>query len=352
MEITCPDCQFTKSIPADLVPKRTVIANCPKCGCRFRFSVQDGSVEKLPPIETFQDEQEDGANRNEVSLEKKEGAPLQDGVRNFEEAQEGTRKETGDGFTEEQGKKEQEPKDDPLPDDAIIIPSGVEGKKDERGHGADTRQESKRSNVESQPFLIAYAKESQGNPWDRAPGKIGWIASFYQTCLRILFAAPRFFSSLSTRTPFYPPLLFFLIICALEIVFNTFWAMVLRGVMSGSSDPQVIQLLDLIAPHDNFFLTLFLQMALSALKLYLFSGIFFCIFQLLAPKNASFNMIFQVVAYSVAPSLLGIVPLVGTLAGVIWGLACLATGLRTVLHITWGQTIVSFLPFVLLFFAE
>ncbi len=37
MEITCPQCGFTKDIPDDKIPSRAQIATCPKCKHRFKF---------------------------------------------------------------------------------------------------------------------------------------------------------------------------------------------------------------------------------------------------------------------------------------------------------------------------
>ncbi|WP_300909447.1 zinc-ribbon domain-containing protein, partial [uncultured Desulfovibrio sp.] len=38
VNITCPRCGFSRELPADRLPARAVIATCPRCACRFRFS--------------------------------------------------------------------------------------------------------------------------------------------------------------------------------------------------------------------------------------------------------------------------------------------------------------------------
>ena len=47
MNITCPQCGFSRELPADRLPARAVIATCPKCACRFRFSPEGGVLETL-----------------------------------------------------------------------------------------------------------------------------------------------------------------------------------------------------------------------------------------------------------------------------------------------------------------
>ena len=316
MEITCPDCQFTKHVPSDVLEKKAVIANCPKCGCRFRFIVESGQTEKLPPRKVEDDPLPKGA----IVIPKQTEAQLLN--------------TDADNVPDTGG--EASIADDGQPEDAQV------GKK--APHTQEYRTE--------QSFLREFERQSSANPWDKAPGRIGWIASFCQTCLRIMFSAPRFFASLSPRATFYSPLVFYVIICVTELLVNTVWMTILRGAMADSSDPQLTELLSMLAPQGNILLTIFLQTALSVFKLYVLSALFFCIFQLIIPKKNNFTLIYQVVAYSVAPSLLCIVPIAGSLAGILWSIACLAIGLRTALRVSWMQTVVAFLPIIFLFAAS
>lgn len=49
MKIICPQCGFSREQKSDRLPYGQVVATCPKCGCRFRFSRADGAGEILPP---------------------------------------------------------------------------------------------------------------------------------------------------------------------------------------------------------------------------------------------------------------------------------------------------------------
>ena len=59
-------------------------------------------------------------------------------------------------------------------------------------------------------------------------------------------------------------------------------------------------------------------------------------------------MVFQVLAYAEAPGILCLVPAIGAAAGLIWGFACMLIGARAAFGLSWGQTLLGFLPLVLL----
>ena len=355
MKISCPECHFESDVPEEALPKRTAIATCPKCKCKFRFSPTDGVLGKIDPPPEVQPE------------EPKEP---------------------------EKPKKEQEVQDDPLPEGAIVIGSFTNGAKSQDAESApkpkkqpekksllahlfekkkpvqdDEQEFTSESKQEAQdvprdkakPRQASEAEEERAvlpkrvghrrtsNPWDRAPGRIGYLASFYQTCLRVMLAPPRFFANLSPKQPYHPALIFYIIICVIEFCLNYMWISVFRNMISGSNDPDLTALFALLAPQGNVFLRLLLQTGIEAIKLYLFTALFYGVLQVIAPKNNSFQLIYQVVAYSTAPSLLCIVPIAGTLAGMLWSIACLIIGLRAALKITWSQTLVAFLPIILFF---
>lgn len=52
MRITCPQCGFTRDVPREKIPANSVIVNCPKCACRFRFLTEHGQTEILPEDKT------------------------------------------------------------------------------------------------------------------------------------------------------------------------------------------------------------------------------------------------------------------------------------------------------------
>ncbi|MBR3664919.1 MAG: YIP1 family protein [Desulfovibrio sp.] len=296
MKIICPDCAFTKDVAREDLPAKTVIVTCPVCDCRFRFSPEQGVLETLRPGNVT---------------------------------------------------------DDPLPDGAIVIKSEKPEQERQRPtekeldqtESIETTQTQRSSSV--RPDTL----QNASNPWDHAPGRIGWFASFYQTCMRVMFAAPRFFAALSHRKGVNAALIFYLIVCCIELLASFIWMNIFRTAMADASDPQLKSLLQLLAPEGNMLFFLLQQLAFATIKVYLTSGLFYLVFSLLAPKKNSFSLLFQVTAYSVAPQVLSVVPIVGNVAGSLWSLACLAIGLRRALSLSWPQIMAGFLPFILLFSA-
>ncbi|MBW1690376.1 MAG: zinc-ribbon domain-containing protein, partial [Deltaproteobacteria bacterium] len=45
VKITCPQCNYTKSIPIEKIPPGTRWIKCPKCGNRFKYLKKKEGVE-------------------------------------------------------------------------------------------------------------------------------------------------------------------------------------------------------------------------------------------------------------------------------------------------------------------
>lgn len=345
MEIICPECGFSRDMPPERLPKHTVIANCPRCGCRFRFSADQGVLDLLEG----------------EKVETKVPSPVSN-EQHVSECQ----------ATVE---------DDPLPPGAIIPGNRLGNAKDcsssseqdngiaeagsskdfDRPHYIQTDDENIRIISSEQQETTDTVKE-QGthsaisatkvadNPWVVAPGKDGWLSAFYQTVLRVMLSAPRFFASLVPEIQHNRALLFYLIVCIVETLMDRLWVGVLRSVLEPgmSSDPQLSAMLELLTPESNPFLSALKTTALLLLQAYLVSGLLFLMYRLLAGNKVNFSVVFQVVAYSVAPHVLCVVPVLGVFVGAVWGIGCLIVGLRTALMLNWGQTLVGLLPVVFL----
>ena len=164
--------------------------------------------------------------------------------------------------------------------------------------------------------------------------------------MRVMFAAPRFFGSLNPEAPQLRALCFYLIICVVQTVVERFWGGILLAIMapSAATDPQLEKMLALLAPQSNLAMTLLLRTAMLVLQLYVFSGLTHLAYRFVAPDRASFPLVFQVMVYSSAPALLCVIPALGSLAGMVWGLACMAVGCRAALRLNWPQTLLGFVP--------
>ena len=337
MNIVCPQCGFSRRLPEDRLPGEVVIATCPQCACRFRFSARDGVLGVLSP------RGQDAPHAAEAPAQRAASAALNDA-------------DLPPGAVIP-GKGERAP-------DTAEAREGLESAHTAEGHAGeeeDIRETARRayareaarfSGPEAEADATPAAERHwEANPWDAAPANGGWLQAFYQTVLRVMFAAPRFFAGLRPHARQMRPLGFYLVICVIQTVVERFWGSMIISALtpSAATDPQLERLLELLAPKSDLALSLLLRCGLLVLQLYVFAALMFLAYRLVARERTSFSLVFQVMAYSSAPALLCIVPALGSLAGMIWGLACLAVGCRAALRLNWPQTLFGFVPLILVF---
>lgn len=279
VNITCPECGFSRNVSKDRLPGEKVMATCPKCSCRFPV--------KIKP---------DLSGNNQTDPREEE-------------------------------------------EDIRVVASKAYQREAERFKTENEKKDS-----------ASKVREGGINPWDNAPGDIGWAASFYQTVLRVMFAAPQFFGKLGSRAQIYRPLTFYLIIICFQILIERMWGEFFLNLLNPgvNPDPQLEKLLALLSSQSNIALSLLFRSAILVLQLYIFSFLLYLVFRLMVPGRATFALLFQIFAYSSAPALLCVIPVVGSLAGMFWSLGCLLVGCRSALNLDWARTIIGFLPILFL----
>lgn len=343
MKILCPQCEFGRDVPDDRLPGKAVIATCPRCKYRFRVSAAGVvSTDGLAPDAL---NEADAAGTADVACEF---------ARN--------RAESGG--------------DDPLPPGAIIPGAAEEMPKNVRSTDAATpvhadthapvhtqASPAPESDFEAQQRLAREAYERQAaanaeqegvdsfaldNPWENP--QYGYPAAFYQTAMRVMFAAPRFFAGLAPAATQWRPLAFYLVVGVLQIVIERLWGEVLSSALAPAAggDPQLQGLLQMLAPETSIAMTVLLRSAMITLELFFAAALYHLVFRLFTPAHANFSLVFQVLAYSSAPALLCIVPVAGSIAGFIWGLACSFIGCRYALRLSMAQTVMALVPLYLL----
>jgi hypothetical protein len=318
------------------MPAHSVIATCPKCSCRFRFSPAEGvpghgAAAARPLLKNAPPDADDPLPPGAI-VPGRDTIPesFVTGREDEEPAAENT-----EASRDEQGKS--------------ADPSRAAARVDRAGE--DARLAAGRAYSQEVARFDAPGEEAAGapacNPWAAAPVPYGWFAAFYQTVLCVMFAAPRFFDALRPQPRPLRALGFYLVVSVAQIVVERFWGyMLLQYVSAGGppADPQLVKLLDMLAPQANLAMTVLLRTGLLVLELYFFSAIIHLAYRFLAPDRADFSLVFQVIAYSSAPSLLCVIPLIGSLAGFVWSLSCITAGCRISLRLSWGQTLTGFAP--------
>lgn len=371
MRIVCPQCAFERHIPEDRLPSAAVIATCPHCQHRFRIARPEQATEQDQESTAEYGQQPKSMPSQHATRPAEEDDPLPPGavipgVGVPGAGVSGTDSAPPQHTDHANHAGQTTPPPSPQKTDATAIPaasaaSHVADSADRQGKASPLELEKRAKpdgHDENDPeyrraAASAYEKHAEegeqdfalDNPWEQ-PERDGYPAAFYQTCMRVMFAAPRFFSGLQPDTPQRAPLFFFLLVCVIQILVERFWGDVFNSYFAStaSNDPQLQQLLGMLAPQSNIMLSLLMNSALKTLELFIASGLFFLIFKLLAPANANYSLIFQVMAYSVAPAMLCVVPVAGSVAGFIWSLACTLVGCRYALRLTWTQTVLGIVP--------
>ncbi len=219
---------------------------------------------------------------------------------------------------------------------------------DSRNAGAASARESAR--FENDRENNDDAQHGPANPWDAAPEPDGWIPAFYHTCMRVMFGAHNFFAHMRAESSQVRPLVFYLIISVIQVVIERVWSGFFLSLMapSAASDPELEKMLILLSPQLSLPMTILIKTGVSVVQLYVLTALMHFTYGFITGKRPEFSLVFQVAAYAAAPSLLCVVPLLGSIVGFIWMVACVLVGCRTVLDLTWPQTLMGFAPVVLL----
>ncbi len=336
MKIVCPQCGFAREVPEDRLPGGSAIATCPRCRHRFRIS-RDGVVEELPESTPPPSPGPSLPDRDD---------PLPPGAiipgASSDAVQPGGEPEAtaGTSTAREVPEHSQTP---PSPRESSPRKNRAESDAEEaacRKNAAEAYERQAAAEHGETPFAL-------DNPWEH-PERDGYPAAFYQTAMRVMFAASRFFAGLRPNVSKSKALQFYLIVCVVQILVEHFWAGVFSGLLGpdASTDTQLQQTIRMLLPLGDLSLkslslALLLGVALGTMGLVLSAGLYHLAFRISAPDRAEYPLIFQVVAYSTAPALLCIVPVAGGLAGTVWSLACSLIGCRYALRLSWGRVVAT-----------
>lgn len=326
MNITCPHCHFSQDVPADrlpaVAPGKSILATCPRCTSRFRLFPHEGTTQLL-------EEGTAGA------------APLK--AERPEESRAAEREEPAQTPSSQTTVTEDD-------DDPRMTASRAYAREAERGRRLrhTARKEDADETTEAGEDEDSEELAPLRNPWEEAPEGNGYIEGFYQTVLRVMFGAPRFFAGVRDDAPPLRGLMFFLIVGIIGVTALHLWSSVFRNMMADASDPQLQSLAGMLPPEGSALFFGLVQLFLLVVQLYIVSGLIFLSFRLSTCRTATYARVFQIVAYSSAPMILCVIPVLGYLAGFVWCLAGIVIGCRAAFRLSWAQTLVGCLPIVLL----
>lgn len=382
MLIRCPECHFERTIDTDAIPATATVATCPKCGNRFRF--RDPQTGR--PVA---DQPEDGRKSSVGASSAPDSSTAEAPAAR---AAERAVPPAPHLPTEREG-------DDPLPPGAVIpklddmpdeSPAGrFPGNEEQAGPArsatpppaakrswfgwkkkahADSSSTPGDSDRELPPRAPRTGKEetdaddrdtglsrvsgeesgADGVPWEQ-PERYGFFPSFYHTILRVMFRAPDFFRTIRSDAPLTRPVFFYVLLSFFQTVITRLWSLnSLQELSRTVTDPQTLARIDVLMQGLSTPLILVLTPFLMILQLFLFAAFYHLMIRLAQPDRADFNTVVRVIAYSAAPLVVCVVPLVGNTVGSMWFLASTFVGCKYALDLSWPKTALALVPLFLL----
>jgi len=294
------------------------MATCPRCGARFQFRKLEKPSETPAPAPA-QAPQEESPLPEPQPVERTADAAAAGAV-----------------------------SDDPLPPGAVVPEvesfetARDDGEKAEAEQDESPAQESPRGNLRREN-----ARDALDVPWEE-PAKYGLIGGLYQTILRVLFQPARFFAALPAyRGRLVRPVAFYLILGILQTLIKLLWMQ--NALAPAMTDPRVQEMLS--ATSLNIGLALLSTPAILLVQLYFYAVLFFFMLRLVQPEKVAFPTVLRVIAYSAAPLVVSIVPLVGPVAAMVWFAASCFIGCRFALDISWPKVALALCPLYAIAFA-
>lgn len=299
MEITCPQCQFARTIPDEKIPDRAEMATCPKCKHKFQFrSLDDFSTNE----------------------------PLADDDAKFDLAAPGP------------GPEETRRPSRPLSQEFENKPQNGEEFWDTLASLGQPHQETQ-DQGSSQGFSPSAEIEV---PWERLD-KHGFFPALWETIKRTMFQPVAFFQSMPVGSGQIKPLIFYLLIAEFQIVMQMLWGMT-SMVSDATGDAGVAGM--------NTMMLLVVYPLLMTMLLYLMAFLVHACLHLVGVASRGFEGTFRALTYGSAPMVMVLIPMIGPLVGAIWSLIVTFLGYKHIHRTTTTKVLLAMLlpliPFGLL----
>lgn len=350
MQLTCPECHFAREVDENTIPSTATKATCPKCGVRFSF--RDATGMPIVPYENVQPEPyaEQATHADEPSAE---SPNIPDDTAEAENSEHTYDPAVYRTPTVQEG-------DDPLPQGARIPPTPekelLEDASPAQQNSVQNTQQPARFEEEFFQSATRNLEAEVGNvPWERAVLQ-QMPQAFFQTILQVLFHPADFFSRIGKGLSQVRPIAFYLILGIFQVVVMRFWYINnLQALSNAATDPQLQATLTSAMNSLSLPMMLIISPFSLLFQLYLMAGLFYLMLRMTQPATATvpvdFNVVMRVIAYSSAPSVFCIVPLVGPLIASFWFIACTFVGCKYAFNLEWGKVVLALLPILLLGFA-
>lgn len=206
-----------------------------------------------------------------------------------------------------------------------LPPSAVDLEQKQRKTGHERRFERKTSR--------------EASPWENRSA-LGLWRSIYRTCKAVLFSPEKFFSTLTFKGGMGDPLAFGILLGSIGTMFGLFWQFL---VMSGGILSSGLGLIGQFTGSLIFLGILVISPLFVLIGMFLTSGICHLLLLMARGGKNGFEATFRVVSYTMASQILGLIPFIGGLAGLIWLLVVQVIGLKEIHETSYLRVLIAFL---------
>ncbi|TIH13575.1 hypothetical protein D0S45_14790 [Marinifilum sp. JC120] len=334
MKVTCPECDFNSEIPVDKIPATAQLATCPKCQAKFKFRELD---QDTPPVP--------GLAPEDISHPQPEGDEYQDPAT----------------YAEQQTKEEQSPDehsyDQPAPYDEQfgeqpdqVNKEPIQDEKSDIWQHLDSMKPEENLHEEH-----AYATETESEknevPFENLE-KYGFFPGLFLTIKQVILSPATFFKDMPLKG-FLMPLFFFVLLAEFQEICNFVWAM--TGVDT-SMGANVGQIMDDSMIADSLqdgtgpaLLSLLLYPLMLAGISFPLIGVTHIMLMIFGAGDRGYQATFRATAYSYAPIILCIIPIVGDMIGALVSVAISIIAYKNIHNTTYMRVVLSMvMPIVLL----
>lgn len=195
-----------------------------------------------------------------------------------------------------------------------------------------------------EPLTATLPVDGDGPAWEERE-RLGFFAALSQTIADVLLRPTQTFASLKQTGGLANPLLYFVLVSSSMFAVSAFYQIAMTTVNPALFAPKI--------PHatgSSFTVALIgsvlLSPALYVVSAFISSGITHLCLKLLGGANRPFETTFRVICYAQASAaVLNVIPVCGSLIGVIWGAYAIIIGLKEAQNTEgWRATLAITLP--------
>ncbi|MDX1389482.1 MAG: YIP1 family protein [Acidobacteriota bacterium] len=162
--------------------------------------------------------------------------------------------------------------------------------------------------------------------------------NFLDCWIESVIRPARFFAGVPYEAPAARPILYYLLISLVGATFSLWWSSIFTALQLpgwfGSGDPWMAA-----SPAASALVTFFATPFLAFLGLVVWTSLLHLLVAIFARERRGYGATMRVVCYGSGPHVMSVVPFLGSLVGLAWGLALVTIGLREAHRMSAGTAV-------------